>query len=133
MRYEIPPSLRTWFLIHFVVDMLFGIPLLLFPAWTLSLFGLAAGEPLTARLVGAALLGIGGISVLARDAEPETYRHLLTMKLIWSGSAIVGIVLSIVEGAPSTAWLFLATFAVFFSVWVYYWVRLNGSKPEVRP
>ena len=125
---NIPQSLRIWFIIHFIVDFIFGIPLLLFPASTLSLFGFEAVELLTPRLVGAALLGIGGISFLVRNENAEVFRSLLKLKVIWSVSAIVGIVLTLVEGAPAFTWLVLGVFAVFSGVWMYYLRRINLTE-----
>lgn len=115
-----PSSLRRWFVIHFVLDVLFGLPLLFFPQLILGLFGFSAVESVTARLVGAALLAIGGISLLARKEGKEVYGTLLKMKLLWSGSAMVGLLLSLVEGAPRSVWLFLGIFVFFFLLWGYY-------------
>ena len=122
---KIPKSLRIWFIIHFIMDILFGLPLLLFPAWTLQLFGFTAVETFTARLVGAALLGIGGVSLWMHNEGMESYRTMLRLKIIWSVSAIIGIFLSVMFGAPSTAWFFLAIFVVFSVVWIYFKLRLD--------
>lgn len=119
MKKELPPSLRTWFVIHFALDYIVGIPLLLFPNWALGLFGFQESV-LTARLVGAALLGIGGVSLVAHKKDKKVYSTLLSLKLIWSGAAIVGILLSILEGTPKVAWVFLAVFVFFFLLWGYY-------------
>jgi hypothetical protein len=124
----VPNSLRFWFVIHFAVDYVFGIPLLLFPTQLLAFLGWPVIDVLAARLVGAALLGIGGISLIARNAGRETYRHMLTMKLIWSASAILGILLSM-PGYPAVAWLMLGLFAGFGCVWSYYLHKLCVSRP----
>ncbi len=117
---HVPASLRVWFLAHFIADMLFGIPLLLLPAFTLSLFGLSVTDLLFARLVGAALLGIGGASLTMRRAGKEAYRAMLDLKIIWSLSAIFAISLSLVGGAPKAVWGFLLIFIVFSVSWIYY-------------
>ncbi len=88
-------SLRVWFVIHFVVDFLFGLPLLFAPGLVLELFGFPLGELLTARLVGAALLGIGGVSFLVRNESAAVFRSLLKLKVIWSLSSIVGILMTL--------------------------------------
>ena len=59
-----PKSLQVWFIFHFVFDYLLGLPLLFAPGWLLSLFGWTVIDNFTARLIGAALIGIGGISLL---------------------------------------------------------------------
>jgi hypothetical protein len=123
----IPKGLRNWFLIHFIADYLFGLPLLIAPVWTMTLFGWTTVDPATTRLVGAALLGIGGESLLSRNASLETYRALLNLKVIWSLSAILGIGLSLIEGAPPMGWGFLAIFATFSAIWIYYRYQLRGQ------
>ena len=120
----IPSSLRTWFLIHFSIDYLLGLPLLFFPQWALQLFGFAAVESVTAHLVGAALLAIGGISLLVRNEKKEVYTALLKLKLIWSGSAITGLIISLIEVFQKSTVFFLAIFIFFFFLWGYYLKKL---------
>jgi hypothetical protein len=124
----VPDLLRTWFVIHFAADMLFGIPLLFFPQLLLSLLGWSTYDPLTSRLVGAALMGIGLESLLGRNASAETFRAMLNLKIIWASSAIFAIAAAIFEGALPVAWAFLGIFVVFWGVWVYYRLTLRESK-----
>ena len=121
---KVSSFLRTWFIIHFILDYIFGIPLLLFPGWTLQLFGFSDVEVLTARLVGAALLGIGGISFIAKEKNKEIYQVLLKLKIIWSGAAILGITITMIEGAPVATWLFLGIFTFFFVLWNWFLRKL---------
>lgn len=116
----IPHSLRTWFLIHFWTDILFALPLLFFPTFTLTLFGFPVAETLTPRIVAAAFIGIGGTSLYLRNKGVETYDTLLTLKIIWSVAAMVGIILALIEGTSLFAWAVLGIYLLFFSVWVYY-------------
>ncbi len=125
MSTKIPYSLRIWFIIHSIIDILFGLPLLFYPTLTLALFGFSSEETLMARLVGAALLGIGGVSWISKDKGKESYTSLLTLKIIWSLSAIFAIILSIAKGAPKTSWFFLFLFLGFSIVWVYYQTKMR--------
>lgn len=50
---------------------------------------------------------------------------MLRLKCIWSGSAVLGLSLSIAQGAPATAWAVLAVFFLFALVWNYYRLRLR--------
>ena len=68
---KIPASLRVWFLIHFIVDILFAVPLIIAPYWFLKFLGLDIVDPLTARLVGAALIGIGTTSLITHKKGKE--------------------------------------------------------------
>lgn len=52
----VPGSLGTWFVIHFIVDVVFAIPLFLFPQEFLALFNWRSVNPLAARLVAAAYI-----------------------------------------------------------------------------
>ena len=128
MNKRIPQALRTWFFIHFLVDIFFAIPLLFFPAWSLRLLGFMIIEPLTTRLVGAALLAIGGISLLSYRQGKERFDVLLTLKIIWSISAIIAIFLSLAEGAPAAVFGILALFAFFSAVWIYYKIQLHKNN-----
>ena len=68
---KVPGSLRLWFVVHFAVDLVFALPLLLIPEWLMPLLGWSCVDPITSRLVGAALMGIGGASLLERKASAE--------------------------------------------------------------
>jgi hypothetical protein len=125
---KVPNSLRTWFVIHFVADMLFGIPLLFFPRLLLPPLGWTTYDPLTSRLVGAALMGIGLELLLGRNASAETFHAMLNLKIIWASSAIFGIVAALFEGAPPVTWAFLGIFVIFWVMWVYYRVNLRHSE-----
>ncbi len=122
---QIPKSLSVWFKIHFVVDYIIGLPLLFAPKFTLSLFSIQA-EPIAARLVGATLLGIGGISLIHKKTE-DSYRTLLQLKLIWSSAAVLGLILSIfIDNAQKIIWLFVSIFGFFFFLWLYYYRKLKS-------
>jgi hypothetical protein len=133
---EIPLTLRRWFVVHFLVDLALALPLLIAPAAFLRALGWAAIDPVTARLVGAALLGIGVQSWLGRNEGPEAFRAMLNLKLVWSASAIVGLVISVGEGAPPFVWGVLSAFIAFFGVWFHYRVRMKqlaGARDEELP
>jgi hypothetical protein len=121
----IPYGLRTWFVIHFVADVLFAIPLLFFPQVLLNLFGWGVYDPIMSRLVGAALMGIGVESLLGRNANADTFRAMLNLKVIWASSALFAFGVGIAEGAAPIAWALMGIFAVFWCVWVYYRLKLK--------
>src|SRR3989344_5832523 len=126
---QIPNSLRTWFIIHFVVDIVFAIPLLFFTEQFLQYLHFSIDNLIFARLVGAALIGIGGVSFVMHKEGVEVYKVMLILKLLWSGSAIFAIGISLIQGTQKVTWLFLVTFMIFFIVWGYYYrkIKQNGK------
>lgn len=124
----VPKALKNWFVIHFVVDMLFAIPLMLAPVATLRIFDWQTIDPFTTRIVAAALFGIGIESWLGRNAGREAYLGMLNLKIIWSSAVISGIVWSLVEGFQGDLFfplIILALFLVFNIVWVYWRLQLK--------
>lgn len=127
----VPSGLRVWFVVHFVVDVVAAVPLLVAPEPTLRWLGWRTIDPFATRLVAVALLGIGIESFLGRNSDAHTYRAMLNLKLIWSGSAVLGISWSMASDGPA-AGAFLAIFAAFFAVWAYYRLRL-GTEDIGQP
>ena len=117
---DVPKSLRYWFVVHFIIDIIFALPLLLLPGKFMAFIGWSTVDPIMSRLVGAALLGIGTESLLGRNANRDVFKAMLNLKIIWSSAAVVGIGLGIADGGPQIAWLFLGIFAVFCVLWTYY-------------
>jgi hypothetical protein len=124
----VPESLRRWFVVHFVADLLFAVPMIVAPEATLRLFGWHTVDPVTTRLVGAALVGIGGQSLLGRGEGREVFHAMLTLKCLWSGAAVVGLATSLAQGAPAMTWAFLAIFLIFAAIWNYY--RVTLARPD---
>ena len=121
----VPASLRTWFRVHCAVDLLAGLPLLLVPQRILGLLGWTVIDPVASRLCGAALLGIGGASVLVERHGLAGYRTLLGLKVIWSVAAIFALLAGIADGAPPAAWALLSIFIAFSGIWMSYVIRLR--------
>jgi len=116
----VPKGLRIWFVVHFVADLLFALPLFFAPEFTLKLFGWTTVDPFTTRLVAAALFGIGIESLLGRNAGLEGFLGMLNLKVIWSASALLGILWTQLTGGPVMGWAFLAVFGAFHILWLYY-------------
>ncbi len=106
-------------------------------------------DPVAARLVAAALLGIGVESLLrlhearlhhpmdengnmhfqdSYKAKIDTCRGMLNLKIIWSFGALIGLAISLVQGEqgrPAVLWLLLIAFLFFHGLWVYWRVRIS--------
>jgi hypothetical protein len=122
---EVPITLRRWFVAHFVVDFFFGIPLLIAPHLVLGRLGWTAVDGAASRLVGAALLGIGASSWFCRNAGPDVTKAMLDLNVVWSFAAVVGLLISVGQGAPPPVWAFLSLFIALSGVWTHYRIRFK--------
>ncbi len=123
---EVPPALRTAFVVHFCADVLFVAR-----RPVLTLVGWQAVDPFTTRLVAAALFGTGIESWLGRNGDASAFRTMLTLKVIWSATAVLGLAWSMAEGAqgrPLFGWLVLAIFVAFHVLWLSWWRRLRPAQ-----
>ena len=129
----VPKALRTWFVIHFVADVVFALPLFVAPRAFLVLLGWNEVDPLATRMVAAALFGIGIQSLLGRNEGAETFRGMLNLKIIWASTATLGILASIAQGAPTMAWAFAGIFAGFGGIWAYWrWHLAQEARNRSR-
>ncbi len=126
----VPTSLRKWFVVHFAVDMLVAVPLFIAPRSMLGLLGWSEIDPIMSRGVAAALFGIGIESLLCRNGDRNVFRAMLTLKIIWSSFAMLGMGASLAQGAPRFVWVFLGVFAAFSGLWWRYWLLLRPFRPS---
>lgn len=125
---EVPRALRIWFTIHFAADILFALPLLIAPVAFLSALGWNVVDPLTARMVAAALFGIGTESLLSRNSSKESFRTMLRLKIIWSAAALTGLLIGLISGLFGIWLVGVSLFLIFFLfniLWIYWFVRLK--------
>lgn len=128
IRNEVPQALRKWFLVHFLIDFIFAVPLMIIPGSFLNSLGWQVVDPVAARLVAAALFGIGIESLLSYKAPLETFKGMLNLKIIWSLGAITGLTLSLLQGDQGRAvalWLLLMVFVFFNFLWIYWKVKIS--------
>ena len=126
----VPTALRRWFVVHFIADVVAAVPLFVAPAWMLGLLGWPAVDPISTRLVAAALFGIGIESYLGRNGSVEAFRTMLNLKVIWSAMAALGVLWSQLEGGPPAGWGVFAIFSGFHLVWLRYRLMLRvGATP----
>jgi len=126
-------TLKILFFIHFVIDVLIAIPLFIIPEVFLKALGWQVIDPVAARLVAAALFGIGIESLFIKNSGPESFGGMLNLKIIWSGAAMVGIGISIFQDAPKNhifLWMVLLIFFIFNLIWIYWKMRLNSMTKD---
>ncbi|HVZ70740.1 MAG TPA: hypothetical protein VHJ20_00060 [Polyangia bacterium] len=121
----VPPSLRTWLLVHAAFAAVIGAPLFVAPDALLHRLGWTAVDPVATRLVAAALLAIASLSFFQRHAGVEIYRAILSFNVVWSMAAAVGLFVGIGVGAPNAAWAVLCAEIVFAGVWIHHAIRFR--------
>ncbi len=122
--------LSFWFVIHFIADISAAIPLMFFPEFFLSLIGWQVVDTVTARLIAAVLFAFGIESLLGRNSDIKTFKAMLNLKVIWSGCAILGLLLSIIEGShgrPISLYILLIIFVSFNFIWVFFRLKLKNK------
>lgn len=123
---QVPERLKFFFRLHCVVDVCFALPLMLRPDVLLHLFGFQIVDVYSARLLAAALFAIG-LSSWGVERHVDVWRAMLTLKCLFSGFALLGLALSILESPvaiPWGAWLVSAMFVAFHFLWQYYRITL---------
>ncbi len=123
---KVPVQVRNWFKVHFVLDMIFAIPLFFAPGYFLGIFGFETVEVNLARLVAAALFAIGGMSLWMNKENYDSFVVMLRLKIIWSSVATLGLIWGALEGGPKVLWFFAAIFILFFCLWQWWYLKLIG-------
>jgi uncharacterized protein YjeT (DUF2065 family) len=120
MEKQISRGLKTTFLVHFILAVIYGLVLLIFPqAWGRSA-GIAIDPTDPYRLVGAALLTLAvGSWPAYRETEWEKVKILIQMEIFWTILAALVILWGIIFfGLARLEWMnfaFLTAFAIAFS------------------
>lgn len=130
--FDVPGTLRGWFVVHCVVGLAIGLPLLIVPGLMLAVLGWAPADPGVSRLLGAAWVALGVASWRTRQGSLEVVRAMLSLKSLWSGLGIFAAFGAIGQGAPGAAWVVLFLFLVFLGVWLHYAIlfrRLEAAGP----
>jgi len=128
-QYAVPSSLRKWFIVHFIADITFAFPMFVFPVAFLSFLGWQQVDPITSRMVAAALFGIGIESLLSRNSSRESFQTMLSLKIIWSSAAIIGVAMGLLSGLFTIAAVgisILIIFILFNILWTYWFIQLKS-------
>ena len=129
---EVPAGLRRWFVVHFVADWVFALPLFFVPEAFLGALGWTVVDPATARAVAAALVGIGTQSLLDRNAGVESFRTMLSLKVMWSAVACLGLAWTGLTGGPPMVWALFGVFLAFNVLWTAYFLKLRATVSPVK-
>lgn len=119
MNTQLSQGLKTTFLVHFIVALLFGLGFLLIPSTVGSIYGMNVQEPEIYRLLGGAMLGFAISSWLSYQATSwESVRIVVIMELVWTIlGTLVMLYALLLAGFPALGWvnaIILAAFAIAF-------------------
>jgi uncharacterized protein YjeT (DUF2065 family) len=125
MDKPMPAGLKTLFLVHFIVALVFGLLFFVFP----SVWGSLAGSPVTShelyRMIGAAMLAFGASSWLAYRAKGwESVRILVVTEIVWTAlGALVTLYYLIRWAFPPLYWLTAVVLAAFAMAFAWFYMR----------
>jgi hypothetical protein len=115
-------STKYTFLIHSVVGLIMGIPLLFVPGRWLPLFGWADDgvDALLSRVLGAAVLAFAWSSYRGwQAADWEQVSIIVEAEVLFTVLAVVGMLRHLIGYSyPFGVWLIFALFAVFAVAWI---------------
>jgi hypothetical protein len=125
MATQLTKGLKTTFLIHFIVALLFGLGFLLIPNLLGNWYGLKAQDWTGYRLLGGALLGFGMSSWLCYKANSlESIRIVVVMEIVWPTlGALVMLYALLFAGYPALAWINAVIFAAFAIAFGWFYFR----------
>jgi len=125
-----PDILKIFFIMHFIIDILFALPLFFIPELMLTALGWINVDTITARMVSAALFGIGTESFLCRNSSTEVYISMLNLKIIWSFAAMSGLLIALVSGKfiyNIVGICLFITFFLFNTLWIFWRIKLKNN------
>ena len=124
MDAKISPGLKTTFLAHFIIALIFGLAFLLMPGQTGSLYGMQIPQSDIYRLLGAALLGYAASSWLCYQANNwESVRIMVFAEILWTLlGTLVMLYALLFSGFPALGWINAVVFAAFCAAfsWFYF-------------
>ena len=146
----IPSSLRTTFLIHAIIAVIFGLGFFLIPGRSLAFVGwvpemvqlpeselsIPGGtfvDPVLTRLLGAVLLGLAfqGFRMLSPGRTWLEALPVVEFEAVYCAIAVLAIIFSsfrMERSIPLFGWLILLIYAAFTIVWALFWERGRKAK-----
>ena len=118
--------LRKWLVFHFYFDYALAIPIFFGAEQIAVYFPEYPLDTVALRIVAAALFGIGFSSLQASSLDYDNMVKKLRWAVIWSGTAWIGVLISLVNDGHPLNWPVFFTFVLFNFLWTYYAVKLNS-------
>ncbi len=130
MEKPIVPGLKTTFLVHLIVGLIFGLAYLLIPESLGNLLGWPVKDPLLERTVGAAILGFTASSWWAyREIAWEKVKIVVQMEIVWATlGALVALWGELFAGAPVAGWLNFIILGAFAVAFAYFYLQNTAAQ-----
>ena len=113
-------STRVTFLVHAIVALIFGLPLLVMPGRVLDVLDWSPIDPILTRLLGAALLALAWSSF--RGWRSESWSEVATiveMEIVFTVLSVIAIVRHLVVSSyPWYIWTILIVLVLFGIAWI---------------
>jgi hypothetical protein len=115
-----PKFLKFVFLIHAIVALVVGAPLLIIPGRVLGWLGWAPVEPVINRILGAALLALAWSSFRgSRATEKAQVTNLVEMEIAFTVLGCIGVLRHLlIANYPAIVWIVLAVLSIFAAAWI---------------
>ena len=121
-------GLKTTFLIHAIVALVFGIALYVVPGIFLGLVGWKDFDGNISRALAAALLALAVSSWFGyRAARWEEVRIVVQMEIAFTVlGAVAGLYGFFVKSAPAFIWVSIVIWVAFAAAWIYFYRRAKA-------
>jgi hypothetical protein len=122
---KISSGLKTLFLVHFIVGLVFGLAFVLIPKIFMGLFGMSVPDVEPYRLVGAAVLAFTASSWYCYQAAVwEKVKIVVQAEIVWTVLATLVLLYGLLfAGQPSALWINTIIMAVFAAAFIYFYVQ----------
>jgi hypothetical protein len=122
---KISSGLRTLFLVHLVLGLVFGLAYLFIPGISMGWLGVSLQDEFPYRLVGAAVLAFSASSWYCyQAAEWERVKIVVLAEIVWTGLvALVGLYGLIFAGQPAAFWINVIIMAGFAAAFTYFYTK----------
>lgn len=135
MDKPITSGLKTLFLVHAVVGLVFGLGYLVIPATLAGWFNMPLTDEPYLRLIGAAILGFSATSLVGYLSRHwDEVRIAVQGEFVWTGLAALLSVWFVLDGTwPVAGWLIFGLMALFFLGFGYYYWREEKTLIVPKP
>ena len=125
MNTKISTGLKTLFLVHFVLGLVFGLLQLLIPKMFFGWFGTTVPVVWPYRLVAAAVLAFTASSWLCYRADVwEKVKIIVQTEIVWTVLATLVLLYGLLfEGIPTMFWSNVVIMAGFAAAFIYFYVK----------